>query len=128
MHIVTSHKNTDFDALASAVAATLIHPGTAPVLPKALNPNVRAFLSLHKDLFPVLTPDQVDLDRVERLIVVDTASWGRLERMEPLRKRAGLEILIWDHHPGGGDIQADWACREAMGATITLMIRDLRPD
>jgi len=50
MQIVTTHKNTDFDALASVIAATLIYPGTVPILPRSLNPNVKAFLSIHKDL------------------------------------------------------------------------------
>jgi len=59
MHIVTNHKHADFDALASTIAVTLIYPGTIPVLPKTLNPNVKAFLSIHKDLFPFydLLPD-----------------------------------------------------------------------
>jgi len=47
MQVVTTHKNTDFDALASVVAATILYPGTIPVLPKTLNPNVKAFLSIH---------------------------------------------------------------------------------
>ena len=51
MHIVTTHKGTDFDALASVVAVNLLYPGFVTVLPGSLNPNVRAFLSLHKDLF-----------------------------------------------------------------------------
>ena len=41
MRIVVTHKNTDFDALASTIAAALIYPGAVPVLPKTLNPNVK---------------------------------------------------------------------------------------
>jgi CBS domain-containing protein len=126
MQIATTHRNTDFDGLASVIAATLIHPGTVAVLPKTLNPNVRAFLSLHKDLYPVITPAQVDFERVTRLIVVDTGSWSRLEAMEPLRERTDLEIFLWDHHVIDGDIAPSWACREPMGATVTLMLRDIK--
>ena len=50
MRIVTTHKNTDFDALASVIAATLLYSSSIPILPKSLNPNVKAFLSIHKDL------------------------------------------------------------------------------
>ena len=46
MQIVTTHKNTDFDALASVIAATLIYPGSLPILPKTLNPNVSLFRRL----------------------------------------------------------------------------------
>jgi nanoRNase/pAp phosphatase (c-di-AMP/oligoRNAs hydrolase) len=40
MQIVTTHKNADFDAFASVVAATLLFPEALAVLPKTLNPNV----------------------------------------------------------------------------------------
>ena len=53
MQIVTTHKNTDFDALASVIAATILYPASIPVLPRNLNPNVKAFLSIHKDLLQV---------------------------------------------------------------------------
>jgi hypothetical protein len=45
VHIVTTHKGADFDALASIVAANLLYPGIVTVLPGSLNPNVRAFMS-----------------------------------------------------------------------------------
>ena len=71
MEIVTTHKNTDFDALASTIAATILYPDAIPVLPKSLNPNVKAFLSIHKDVFETYMPEQVNLEQVRRLIVVD---------------------------------------------------------
>ena len=38
MQIATTHKGTDFDGLASLIAATLIYPDSIPVLPKNINP------------------------------------------------------------------------------------------
>ena len=32
MQVVTTHKNTDFDALASVIAATLLYPGSVSIL------------------------------------------------------------------------------------------------
>ncbi|MCP4134491.1 MAG: CBS domain-containing protein [bacterium] len=126
MNIVTTHKNTDFDALASTIAATILYPDTVPVLPKTLNPNVKAFVSIHKDIFNIYTPGEIDLDEVERLIVVDVNRWDRLDRMDKLKKKEGLEIILWDHHPITGDIDAKLKYRESMGANITLMVRQLR--
>ncbi|RPJ71924.1 MAG: CBS domain-containing protein, partial [Desulfobacteraceae bacterium] len=126
MQIVTTHKNADFDAFASVIAATLLFPEALAVLPKTLNPNVKAFLSIHKDLFLTCTPADVDLKAVERLIVVDANSWNRLDRMEPLKGRPGLEVLVWDHHVEKGTIQPAGGRREAVGATTTLMVRELR--
>ena len=70
MRIVTTHKNTDFDALASTIAASIIFPDAVPVLPNTVNPNVKAFLALHKDLLSIKTVDEVDLSSVTSLIVV----------------------------------------------------------
>jgi len=126
MDIITTHKNTDFDALASVMAANLLFPDAAPVLPKQINPNVKAFLSIHKEIFKTYTPGQIDLEHVNKLIVVDVNRWERLDSMKALQKLPGLETYLWDHHPDKGNIQAKWACNEDMGATITLLIRQLK--
>ncbi|MBI5582139.1 MAG: CBS domain-containing protein [Deltaproteobacteria bacterium] len=126
MQIVTTHKNTDFDALASVIAATLIFQDALAVLPKNLNPNVKAFLSIHKELFLTHTAADVDLKAVDRLIVVDVNSWSRLDRMEALKDRNGIEVLLWDHHTGTGSIRPSWSCIEPVGAATTLMVRELK--
>lgn len=126
MQIVSTHKNTDFDALASMVAATILYPDAVPVLPLNVNPNVKAFLSIHKDLFSMVSSNEINLDEVERLIVVDVNRWERLDRMDGLRHRDDLEIILWDHHSNDGNIRHTWKCQEEMGATITLMIRQIK--
>ncbi len=126
MQIVTTHKNTDFDALASVIAATLIFPGALAVLPKTLNPNVKAFLSIHKELFPTYTPAEIPLEDVKRLIVVDASSWKRLDRLDRLREDKGVEVLLWDHHVDQGSIEARHMCLEPVGATTTLLVRELK--
>lgn len=128
MQIVTTHTNTDFDAIASMVAVTLLHPGTVCVAPGNLNPNVRAFLSIHKDLFPTVTPRDVDLDAVTSLTVVDVNKWQRLDRLNALRDRPDLTIRLWDHHAEPGNIRAAWSCCETVGATVTLLVRHLKKE
>ena len=128
MHIATTHKNTDFDALASVIAATILYPDAIPVLPRNLNPNVKAFLSIHKDLFHVSTPDDVETSQVSRLIVTDVNKWERLDRLSSLRNRTDLEIFLWDHHTNEGNIEADFVCQEPAGATVTLLVRQLRKE
>ena len=123
--IITTHKNADFDAFASLVAATLIYPKAVAAIPKSVNPNVRAFISIHKDIFDYVDRWSIDTGRVVRLIVVDTADWARLGPIAMLNKRTNLEVLMWDHHTDG-DIDAAWKCQEAVGATITLLIRQLK--
>jgi len=128
MQLVTTHKNTDFDALASTIAATIMYPEAIPVLPKNSNPNVKAFLSIHKDIFKISSFDDINLADVKRLIVVDINSWGRIGRLQKLKKKKNLEIHLWDHHSNAGDIKPTWKCQEPVGANITLMIRQLKEE
>lgn len=126
MQVVTTHKNTDFDALASVIAATLLYPDSIGVVPKSVNSNVSQFLSTHKTAFDIVLPNEINHDKVTRLIVVDTDQWRRLDRMENIRQRSDVEIFLWDHHGNGGDIEADWYCQEQIGATVTLLIREMK--
>ena len=126
MQIITTHKGTDFDAAASVLAAKILYPEAVAVLPKSLNPNVRAFLSIHKDLFDVQTPEGIELEAVMSLIIVDTNRWERLDQMDRLKEKENLEIILWDHHLSEGDIDATWKCMDAVGANITLLIRNLK--
>ena len=64
MQIITTHTNTDFDALASVVAANILFPAAKVVLPQNVNPNVQQFLSLHKDVFSYVTSRDVDIEFV----------------------------------------------------------------
>jgi tRNA nucleotidyltransferase (CCA-adding enzyme) len=126
MLIATTHKNTDFDGLASVIAATIIYPDCIGVIPKAVNKNVGQFLSTHKTAFNIILPNEIDPEQVTKLIVVDTNQWHRLDRMTKLRNKADLEIDLWDHHlTGNADIKATWSCREQIGATVTLLVREM---
>jgi len=125
MEMITTHRNVDFDALASVLAASLLYPKAAPVLPRAMNPNVRAFMSMHKDLFALPTVDEVDLASMKKLVVVDASRWNRLEEMDILQEKEDLAIHVWDHHQEEPGIPAQWLCREFVGATVSLLARAL---
>lgn len=126
--ILTTHRNSDFDALASLIAATLIYPDGLAVLPTQVNPNVKAFLSIHKDIFTVYGPKEIDLQGIQGLVVVDTASWGRIEKIRGLDRDALVEVHVWDHHQDRGDMATTWDCRDTVGANITLMLRALKKE
>jgi tRNA nucleotidyltransferase (CCA-adding enzyme) len=126
MDVITTHKGTDFDALACVVAATLIFPDATACLPETLNPNVRSFISLHKDQFAFIRTRDVDIQHVHRLIVVDANRWHRLELSDALREKKSLEIYLFDHHGEDGDIEPSWKCQRRVGAAITLMLHELK--
>ncbi|MEN8244747.1 MAG: CBS domain-containing protein [Thermodesulfobacteriota bacterium] len=128
MIVITTHKNTDFDALASVMAMTILKPGAMPLIPKSTNPNVKAFLSIHKDIFEYKTPDQVDVDKVEELIVTDVNRWERLEGLQKLQKKDDLPVTIWDHHMNTGNIEAQTIHQETIGSTVTLLVREMKKE
>ncbi len=125
MIIITTHKGTDFDALSSLVAATLLYPDAKPALPNSINANVKAFLSIHKDLFDFYAPKDLTLEHVDTLIVVDTHSWDRLEGLNSLKDREDLKTIIWDHHIQG-DIECDQKTICETGACISLLIKEIQ--
>lgn len=127
MHsIATTHINTDFDALASLVAATFLYPGIVGILPSQIRPNVKAFLSLHQDLFHIVPRKGFDLEGIDQLVVVDANNWGRLERMNELKDRDDVEVHVWDHHMKGENIQAGVMRRYELGANVTQMVEEMQ--
>ena len=128
MKIITTHKGSDFDALACLVAATIIYPDAKPVLPGTVNANLRSFLAIHKDLFNLWAPNEVDLDSVDTLICVDTHSWSRLDqRLSILSEKPDLDVIVWDHHEGG-DIEARESHLSRTGAAVTLLVQQIEKE
>ncbi len=125
MKISTTHTGSDFDAIASLAATSVIYPDTILVLPNSINPNLKAFLSIHKDLFDFKSSRDIEIDKVTSLIVVDTSSWKRLEGLQSLKDKEDLNITIYDHHPMD-DIEAGHVIREKTGAAITLLIQEIK--
>ncbi len=126
MRVVTTHRNTDLDGLASVVAGTLLYPDTVPVLSKQINPNVKFFLTAHKRMLDIKTADEVDLDKIEELVVVDTNQWKRLDGLGQLKDKPDLLIHLWDHHSSEGNIDAQWKRQETLGANITAMVEEMK--
>lgn len=126
MQVIATHRNTDFDALASLIGATILYPDAVGIVSKSVNSNVAQFLSTHKTAFDLVLPNEVNFEKVEKLIVVDTDQWRRLGRVSQLKERDDLEIDLWDHHMNGGDIKAGFCCQEAIGATVTLLVREMK--
>jgi len=127
VELIVSHTNADFDALASMVAASLLYPAAVMTLSGGADRNVREFLSLHGEIISLLPPQDVPLERVKRLIVVETQHARRLGRFSALIGRAGVQVILYDHHlPQQPTINPDDAFVEAFGANTTQMVLLLR--
>lgn len=104
--VIATHTNTDFDALASALAARRLYPGAAVALPGALNRNVRDFYRLHADELELVEVARIDPRAIRRLVVVETVSAPRLGELEQVVLDDAVEKVVFDHHAGA---LPDWA-------------------
>ena len=124
MDVIVTHANTDFDAFAAMLAARRLYPGAVVALSGSLNRNVRDFYRLHAEELDVAEQGRVDLDAVERLIVVETSHPARLGDFERVARDSKVEVVLFDHH---GDEKLDWVRPENVvrsddGALTTTMV------
>jgi len=122
--VIVTHGNTDFDAFAAMLAARRLYPGAVVALSGSLNRNVRDFYRLHAESLEVAEQGRVDLDAIERLIVVETSHPARLGDFERVARDPKVEVVLFDHH--GGE-QLDWVPPENVvrsddGALTTTMV------
>src|ERR671930_2817124 len=70
--VIATHTNADFDGFASLLAVRRLYEGAVAALPGSLARNVREFYRLHADELDVAEIARLDLDAIERLVVVET--------------------------------------------------------
>lgn len=126
--VISTHVNADFDAIASLLAAQKLYPGSLILMPGSNEKNLRNFfISSMAYLFNMAGHDQIDWDRVTRLVLVDTSQKRRIGKLVDLTDRPGLEIHIYDHHPpSDGDVRADLRIYEQTGAAVSILAFMLR--
>ncbi|MCU0579377.1 MAG: polya polymerase, partial [Desulfobacterota bacterium] len=107
LQVVTTHLNADFDGLASMMAAKKLYPEALLVFPGSQEQNLRNFfLQSTVYLYNFIKLKQIPLDRVQRLILVDTRQSDRIGKFSDIVGRPDLDIHIYDHHPSAeGDLQ-----------------------
>lgn len=122
MHIILTHEQADFDALASLLGAYLINEHYVPVLPRRINRNASAFLTLYGVELPFVDPRDLPNQKVLSAILVDTQSSVSIKGMG-----SHTRIQVIDHHPIKPDIPRDWDVTIAdVGATTTILTERLR--
>jgi len=121
MEIITSHIQTDFDALGSMLAAKLLYPDALIVFPGSQEKSVRDYLLAAPPLVRegMVKIRQLDLDAVSRMIVVDTRQASRLGKFSQLLGREDLTVILYDHHGSSpDDIHGNLEALEAVLADI----------
>jgi tRNA nucleotidyltransferase (CCA-adding enzyme) len=59
LEVILTHENADFDAVASLLGASKLFPTATPVLPRRVNRNGLAFVSLYGTELPFVQPDDL---------------------------------------------------------------------
>lgn len=122
MRIIVTHEQADFDALASLLGAYLLDDTAIPLLPRRMNRNVRAFVTLYGAELPFIDPHDLPNEPVESVCLVDTQTMASIRGVN-----ADTRVHIVDHHSIRSDIPTAWTISsEDVGATTTIFVEDMQ--
>jgi tRNA nucleotidyltransferase (CCA-adding enzyme) len=122
INIILTHEQADFDALASLLGAYLVDEKSTPVLPRKMNRNVRAFVTLYGMDLPFVDPRDLSSHPIDKVTLVDTQSMVSLKGMS--RK---TRVRVIDHHAVKEDLPEDWdVVTDETGATVTIFVEVIR--
>ncbi len=126
--LITCHSNADFDAFASIIAAQMLYPGAILLFPGTQEKSLNNFYTETATfMYNFKGIGQIEWDRIKRLIIVDTRQNSRIPHVKVLLERGDVEVHIWDHHPpSSDDIESEHCVVESLGATTTLILREIR--
>ena len=127
MDVITTHQNADFDGFASMIAAYKLYPQATLAFSGSQEKNLRDFLSKSVHAYKFQRLKNIALDKITRLILVDTRQPGRIGNFAECLKNPGLTIHIFDHHPElPGDIKGDIEEVRQVGSTATVFTQIFR--
>lgn len=122
MHLILTHEQADFDAIAAMLGAHLLHERSLPVLPRRLNRNLRTFLTLYGSELPFVETRDLPTEPVESIILVDTQSL-----VTPKGMGQDTSVRVIDHHQLRSDLPASWEYTiERLGACTTLVVEQIQ--
>lgn len=120
MDVITTHINADFDALASVIAARKLYPEAVIVFPGSMEKRVRDFVDVFQPV-EIRRFRDLALDKIKRLVVVDTKHPDRIGPFKEVLTRRGIKVHVYDHHPGSkDDIRGEVEIFENVGAASTI--------
>jgi len=125
--IITTHLNADFDAVASLFAASFLHPDSVAVLPGSTEKNIQKFFKKHPEIFKIYTLKDINLNKIEEIIVVDTTIKDRIGEINSILNNEAIKITIYDHHDLAEEDKEEniikgTVFREKTGSNTTMML------
>jgi tRNA nucleotidyltransferase (CCA-adding enzyme) len=122
MRIILTHEQTDFDGIASLLGANLLDRAAIPVLPRRMNRNVRAFLTIYGADLPFVDPRDLGDSPIDSIYLVDTQS---LTSMKGAHDKTKVHVI--DHHAPRKECPLDWNVRLVKtGANTTVFVEEIQ--
>lgn len=125
MHIILTHVNADFDAVAGLLGAYKRFPSATPILPKRLNRNVQEFILHYNSILPFVAWDDIEWDAIpiiDQVILVDTQQIPTLAGIT-----STTQIKIIDHHSPKDDLPVNAVFEgQVLGAVTTLLVENIQ--
>ena len=122
MEVITSHTNADFDTFASMLAAKKLYPEARLVFSGSLEKGLRDALPAIDLPYIYEKAKDIDLDKVERLILVDVRHPSRIGPFADVAARDGVDIHIYDHHPASdGDLKGSVEVIKPYGSSTAVL-------
>ncbi len=127
MQIITTHLSADFDCLASMVAAGKLYPQATMVFSGSIEPCAQKYLKHFNFPFAFHNVKEIDVDKVELLVVVDTQDPGRIGPFQAILGKPGVEVHVYDHHLDVSQkIPAQKSVVKKRGSAATVLFEILR--
>jgi len=121
MRIILTHEQTDFDGIASLLGAHKLDETALAVLPRRMNRNVRAFITIYGSDLPFIDPRDIGTQPIDFAYLVDTQSLSTVKGMQDKTK-----IHVVDHHSPRKDLPPEWVVNiTKTGATATIFVEEI---
>jgi tRNA nucleotidyltransferase (CCA-adding enzyme) len=122
MRIIVGHGNMDLDCIASMVLARYLFPDHRPVRSSLIHPTARNLYNLFEDRLRFAGPGDLEGERIDRAVVVDTRTLDRIRDFLPYFDPLNTETVVFDHHnEDTSDIPGAVVRQRQVGANATLL-------
>lgn len=126
MEIITCHIYADLDALSSMVLIKKLYPNGILVFPGNIGKSVKAFVNLYQNFLQIKKIKNIQMEKVKKLIIVDTSKKNRIGLFEELIDKDDVEVIIYDHHKiSEKDIKGRKIIRKNYGSNTTNILEVL---
>lgn len=123
MEVITTHLNADFDSMASMIAAKKLYPKAILSFSGSQEKNLRKFFVQSLMIYDFQRIKNIELDKVSKLIVVDTRLASRIGNFAKCLENPGIQVHLYDHHPDTpDDMKGDVEVVRPVGSTATVFV------